>query len=197
MIRIEEALKIILKGIVPLPAEEVRLTESLDRVLAEHIYSDIDIPLLDNSAMDGYAVRASDTTGAARNNPRILEVIEDLQAGYLASRKVEGNQAIRIMTGAPIPQGADSVVIVEETEKEAENNVKVFKETKGGKNRRRASEDIKKGELVISKGTSVNSAHVGILASLGKAAVKVTRKPKVAVLATGDEIIDIDEKLEP
>jgi molybdopterin molybdotransferase len=195
MIKVEQALKTVLASVATLTSEEVKLTEVLDRILAEDIYADIDIPQLDNSAMDGYAVRARDIKGASVSSPKILEVIEDLKAGYLASRELKPNQAIRIMTGAPIPPTADSVVIVENTERENRNRIKVFKEVSLGENIRRKGEDIKKGEKVISKGIRLNSAHIGILASLGKAYIEATRKPKVAVLATGDEMIDVDEKL--
>lgn len=197
MIKIEEALKIILDSIDSLPSEDINLSDALSRVLTEDIYSDSDIPMMDNSAMDGYAVKARDAQGASKTNPKILEVIEDLKAGYLASKRVKGNQAVRIMTGAVIPEGADSVVIVENTEKDGKNKVKVFKEIKQGANIRRKGEDIKRGELVISTNTPLSSAHIGLLASLGKSKIKVVRRPKVAVLATGDEVIDVDEKLTP
>jgi len=193
---IEEALKTVLKNLSPLETEEVRLTEALNRILAEDIYSDIDIPLLDNSAMDGYALRAQDASGASKTKPVILKVIEDLRAGYLATHKVGKNQAIRIMTGASVPKGADSVIMVEFTEKDTEEKVKIFRESKLGDNIRKKSEDIKNGELVLSSCLRLNSAHIGVLASLGKATIKVIRRPKVAILATGDEVIDIDEKLE-
>ena len=197
MIKVNEALKTVLASINILPSEEIKLIESLGRVLAEDIYADVDIPLLDNSAMDGYAVKFADITGVSKDKPKSLEVVDDIQAGYLSKKILKNNQAIRIMTGAVIPEGADSVVMVEETEKEGKDKVKIFKEARPGDNLRRKGEDIKKGDLVFSKGTLLNSAHVGTLASLGKSNIKVARKPKVAVLATGDEVIDVDEKLEP
>lgn len=197
MISIEEAQSIILSYIGVLSLEESELDQALDRVLAEDVYAGCDVPLLDNSAMDGYAVRACDVRGASGDNPKVLEVIEDLKAGYLASAPIKQNQAIRIMTGAAIPQGADSVVMVEDTEKQGEDKVKIFKEVKKGANIRRKGEDIAAGELVFSKGTMLGAAHIGVLASLGRSGVKVTRRPKVAVLATGDEVIDIDEELAP
>lgn len=197
VIKVEEALKTVLSSIHTLPCEEVRITESLDRILAEDISADMDIPQLDNSAMDGYAVKTIDTLGASKSNPKILEVVEDIRAGYLASKTVRENQAIRIMTGAAVPKGADSVVIVEDTEKQGKDKVKIFKEAKRRDNIRSRGEDIKNGELVVSKGTLLSSAHIGILASLGKSKIKVTKRPRVAVLATGDEVVDVEEKLEP
>jgi len=197
MLTVEQALEAILSDVTILPFEETHLIDSLDRVLAEDIYADCDIPQLANSAMDGYAVKSSDVRGASKTKPKILKVIYDLRAGYVAKDAVENNQAMRIMTGAPIPEGADSVIIVEETEKEGKDKVKIFKEPKPGDNIRNRGEDIKKEERVFKKGLFLNSAHIGILASLGKAKVKVTRKPKIAILATGDEVIDVDEKMEP
>ena len=197
LIKIEDALVTILKAIKSMPLEEIVLTEALGRVLAEDIYSDNNIPQLDNSAMDGYALRAQDTSGASQTEPKILDVIDDLRAGYVTKHVLKKQQAIRIMTGAPVPSGADSVVMVEYTEREGENKVKIFKGIEKDENVRKSGEDIKKGELVISKGTLLNSGHVGILASLGKSILKVAKKPKVGILATGDEVIDVNEKLEP
>jgi len=216
MIKVDEALQVILKNIKNLDSETVMLTDSLDRVLAEDIYSDYDLPQFDNSAMDGYAIKATNAKGATKDNPKVLEVIEDLRAGFLAKRILKDKQAIRIMTGAVIPEGADSVVIVEDTQRcvidkvnpvrntqaaekriKISNGVKIFKEVKAKENIREVGEDIKKSELVIQKGILLKSAHIGILASLGKPKIRVTRKPKVAVLATGDEVIDVDEKLTP
>ena len=198
MVSVGDALKVILASVKKLPEEKEKLTAVFGRVLAEDIYAENNIPQLDNSAMDGYAVRSSDIIGASRENPKTLSVIYDLRAGFLAPQPIKKNQAIRIMTGAPIPRGADSVVMVEYTEKIGKGeSVKIFKEEKKDKNIRMFGEDIKKDELVICKGTRLDSAHIGILASLGKSVVKVTRKPRVAILATGDEVIDIDEKLKP
>jgi molybdopterin molybdotransferase len=197
LIKVQEAQKLILQCIDLLGSEEVRLTDSLGRVLAEEIYADCDIPLNDNSAMDGYALKSQDTKGASIDNPRVFEVVEDLKAGYLSRRQLASGQAIRIMTGAVIPEGADSVVTLEDTQKEGRFKVIVSKEVRRGENIRRAGEDIRRGELIITKGTLLSSAHIGILASLGRPRIKVARKPKVAILATGDEVIDVDEELMP
>jgi molybdopterin molybdotransferase len=207
MIKIEDALKTILDAVKPLDAEMVRLTESLDRVLAQAMRADSDIPGFDNSAMDGYAVKSIDLKGASKNNPRVLEVIADLKAGDLPKKVLQNNQVIRIMTGAVMPKGADSVVMVEDTQRQEKNKVnpapacrgwvKIFRETGKGENIRKAGEDVKKGELVVPRGTLLKSAHIGLLASLGIAKVGVTRKPKVAILATGDEVVDVGGKLKP
>jgi len=219
MIKVEKALKMVLGSIRILDSEVVRLTDSLERVLAEDIHANCNIPHFDNSAMDGYAVKSSHTRGASFDKPRILDVIEDIKAGDIAKKVLKDNQAIRIMTGAPVPDGADSVVMVEDTRVKSEIRnpksetnpkskisnskqqrkefVEIFKEVKPGENIRKAGEDIKKGSLVLGKGALLNPAHIGILASLGKGKIKVSRRPRVAVLATGDEVIDVDEKLKP
>lgn len=194
---IDEALQTVLKHINTLPAEEIHITEALNRILAEDMYADINIPQRDNTAMDGYAVRAADTRGASASQPEIFDVVDDVRAGEISSRIIQEKQAIRIMTGAVIPDGADSVIIVEDTERDGKHKVKVFKETSTADNVRKVGEDIKEGELVLKRGTRLNSARIGILASLGRSTFKVTRRPKVAVLATGDEIIDVDDTLEP
>lgn len=197
MIKVDKALNIILDDIKTLGKEPVNLTGSLSRVLAEDIYANSDIPGFDNSAMDGYALRAQDTKGASKTDPKILTVIEDRRAGYISHRAINSGQAIRIMTGAVMPKGSDSVVMVEDTQRRGMAGAKIFKEVSAQDNVRRRGEDIKKGEMVIAKGTRLNSAHIGLLASLGKAKVLVARKPKIAILATGDEVVDVGRKLEP
>src|SRR3989338_9891566 len=197
MIKVDNALNIILNDIKTLGKEPVNLTDSLSRVLAEDIYANSDIPGFDNSAMDGYALRAKDTKGASKTDPKILTVIEDLRAGYISRRAINSGQAIRIMTGAVMPKGSDSVVMVEDTERRGAAGAKIFKAVSRKDNVRKRGEDIKKGEMVIAKGTRLNSAHIGLLASLGKAKVLAVRKPKVAILATGDEVVDVGEKLKP
>ena len=196
MIKVEEALEIILDNVCSLECESVSVLESLDRVLAEDVSSNEDIPPFDNSAMDGYAIIASDTEGASTSKPVILEVMEDLRAGYVASAEVKTGKAIRIMTGAPMPKGADSVVMVEDTKAEG-SKVNIFKELSPGTNVRKAGEDVKKGDVVIRHGTVIRPAEVGMFAALGRDKVTVVRQPRVAILATGDELVDIGEELSP
>lgn len=200
MIRVDEALKIVLKHVNTLNLETVKLTDALTRVLAEDIVSDSDIPSFDNSAMDGYAVKTSDTRSSSRKKGSLLKVVDDIKAGSVSRKTLKAGEAIRIMTGATVPDGADSVIMVEETRKVrigGKEFVELYKETKRGENIRRAGEDIKRGELVIGRGTLLKSAHIGILASLGLPNIKVTRRPKVAILATGDEVVDVDKPLTP
>jgi len=197
VIDVEKARKIILDNITPLGVEMVTLRAALSRILGENIYAPISIPPFNNSAMDGFAVRSSDTPGT-------LEIIEDLKAGDVPKRRLGKGQAARIMTGAQIPKGADAVVMVEDTEKiknqkskiKNKEFINILKKVTKGENIRKAGEDVKKGELVIPQGSVIRPQELGMLAALGKAKVKVYKKPKVAILATGDELLDVDEKME-
>ncbi len=196
MLSPEEALERILKFFHPLEPERVPILEALDRVLAEDVRSDIDIPPFSNSAMDGYAVLAADTVGASRRNPRRLRIIHDLAAGYTTDVEVMPGTAVRIMTGAPLPPGADAVVRFEETERKGEW-VEIFKEVPVGKDIRLAGEDVRKGELILRKGTVIRPQEIGMLASLGRKEVLVIRRPRVAIIPTGDELVEVDEPLAP
>jgi molybdopterin molybdotransferase len=192
MISVDEALNRILTRVPVLGLEKVSIISSLERVIAEDILAPRDIPPLDNSAMDGYAVRSTDIKGASREKSISLTVIEELPAGALPQKTVAKGEAIRIMTGAPIPSGADTVVMVEDTEK-ADQHVRVFQGVPPGENIRFAGEDIRKGDRVVSKGSVIRAAEVGMLASVGRASVHVHQRPVVAILCTGDELVDVDE----
>ena len=199
MISVEQALDKILGYVTVLEDEESPILDSMGQVLAEDIYSGIDVPPLDNSAMDGYAVQAGDTRGAGEQSPRLLRVIDTVPAGSLAEREVEPGTAIRIMTGAPIPKGADSVVMFEDTDETQRQGsaaeIGILREVETGLNIRRAGEDIAKGSLVLSKGAVLRPSEVGVLASLGRTTARVIRRPIVAILATGDELVDIGQPL--
>jgi len=195
MITVGEALEKILSVIHPLGFEKISLLDALGRVLAEDISAKRDIPPLDNSAMDGYALRFEDIRKASQNHPVRLEVIEDLPAGFISTKKIEKGKAIRIMTGAPIPKGADTVIPVEETKKE-DGAVLIFKAGALGENIRKSGEDVKKGDRVIFKGDTLRPAEVGMLASVGRSFVSVYQKPLVAILCTGDELVDVDGDLD-
>ena len=201
MISVEEALEKILANVRVLEPEDKSILESLGQVLAEDVYSDSNIPSLDNSAMDGYATRAADTPGASPQSRRILKVIDTVPAGSISKKQVIPGTTVRIMTGAPVPQGADSVVRFEDTdEQERDRNaaeIGVLREVSVGKNIRRAGEDIVKDMLVLAKGLTIKPAHVGILASLGRVAVSVIRRPKIAILTTGNELVNIGKPLTP
>ena len=196
MLSVEDALARVLSAFHTLEPERVPILESLDRVLAEDVYADIDIPPHSNSAMDGYAVRAVDTTGASADDPVRLRVIENLAAGYVTDSSVAPGTAIRIMTGAPLPPGADAVIRFERT-MQTGDEVSLFGDVSVGKNVRYAGEDVRRGELILKQGTRVRPQEVGMLAALGCAEVQVIRRPRVAILATGDELVDVDEPLGP
>lgn len=196
MISVEEAQERILSYFHPLQAESVVLLDALERVLAEDVVSGLTVPPHNNTAMDGYAVIAADTTGATPQAPRPLRVIFDLAAGHTTDVRVQPGTAIRIMTGAPIPPGADAIVPFEETDEgtltpgQARTMINVYKAAKVRANIRQAGEDIRQGETVLRKGAVLRPADVGVLASLGLATVSVIRRPRVAILATGDELVE-------
>ena len=196
MISVEDALHKILEVFVPLGKEKVNILDSLGRVIGEDIYATRNIPPMDNSAMDGYAVRWEDTRGASREKPAILNVIEDIPAGTIPKEGVGRGESSRIMTGAPVPDGANAVVRVEDTAKHG-RRVKVFAQAKKGQDIRLAGEDVREGELVISRGDVIRPAEIGMLASLGRSFIMVYQRPIVAVLATGDELVDVDENPNP
>ena len=196
MISVVEARDTILNRVRPIGVERVDIVSGRDRVLAEDVHATRNQPPWDNSAMDGYAVRAADTVPASPNTPAELEIVEDLPAGYVAKRAVGPGQAIHIMTGAPVPEGADTIVRVERTLRVDERRVRVLQPVEPGTDLRRAGEDIREGDLIIPSGTLIRPAEVGLLASTNRSQVSVYRRPRVAVLSTGDEIVDVDEPLE-
>lgn len=194
MISVEEALQTILKSVPVLGLEKVDILNALGRVLGEDVYAPYHIPHWDNSAMDGYAVIHKDIQDATPENPATLNVIADLPAGYTTKRELKQGEAIRIMTGAPIPVGSDTVVMVEDTKRDGDN-VKIFKANSRGNNVRKAGEDVSKGALVLPSGSVIHPADVGMLASFKRSFVSVYQQPTVAVISTGDELIDVDEDL--
>jgi molybdopterin molybdotransferase len=199
VITVDQALEKVLEHVDILGAEESPILSCLGQVLAEDVFSNINIPPLDNSAMDGYAVRSADTRGASRKSPRMLRVIDTVAAGAVSRSEVEPGTAVRIMTGAPIPEGADGVVRFEDTDESERQGgpaeIGVLIEVAPGAEIRRAGEDIAAGSLVLKQGTVLRAAEVGVLASLGCSKVKVIHRPVVAVLATGDEIVAIGQPL--
>ncbi len=204
MLSVEEALEKILQAVNVLEPEDVPILDSLGQVLAGDVKSSINVPPLDNSAMDGYAVRAEDTKGASTDSPRSLRVIDTVMAGSISNREVTTGTTIRIMTGAPIPAGADSVVQFENTDEEKQRalspdsppgQVGIMCESQPGQNIRRAGEDIAAGDIVLKKGTVIRPAEIGVLASLGLSKVNVIRRPVVAVLSTGNELVELGEPL--
>lgn len=196
MLSVEEAQKRVLKSFEPLEAERVPILEAAGRILAEDIHADTDIPPHANSSMDGYAVKAADTAGASRHDPVALEVIGDLPAGYVPDQAVESGTAIRIMTGAPLPPGANAVVKVEDTETQGDDAL-IFVEVEPGNYVRPAGEDVQHGERVLRRGARLRPQEIGMLAAVGREDVPVARKPRVAILATGDELVAVHKPLAP
>lgn len=199
MISVEDARERILAHFERLPVEHRPLVEALGQVLAEDAVAPFDIPPLDNTAMDGYAVRAEDTTGASEANPVRLRVVANLAAGYLHEMPVGPGEAVRIMTGAPIPPGADAVVPFEETDEtlrgpgqlpQRGDTVGIFKAARPGANVRGRAGDVREGSVAIGAGRILRPSEVGVLASIGLAEAPVYRRPIVAVLSTGDEVTE-------
>ena len=188
---VREALEIILKDLPALGAERAMLLECAGRVLAESVAATRTLPPRDNSAMDGYAIRAADVAGASKEKPAKLRVAGEVLAGKLPDREVKAGEAIRITTGAPVPPGADAVVIQENTAREGDA-LEVFSEETSGANIRRAGEDVKPGEVVLEAGTVLGPRQIGLLALLGRSVIAVRRRPKVAILSSGDELVGID-----
>jgi molybdopterin molybdotransferase len=174
------------------PPLRVPLASALGSVLAEPVVSPIDVPFWANSAMDGYAVRAVDVRGAGPAAPVRLQVIEQIPAGAFPTRSVGAGQAARIFTGAPLPKGADSVVRQEDTDL-GSDLVTIVRDRDCGVNVRHAGEDLKAGALVFEAGTALGPAHLGVLASLAMAHPVVYRRPRVAIIGSGDEIVDVDQ----
>ena len=204
MIPVERALEMILEHIRVLEPEDRPLLDCLGQVLDADIRADEDIPPADNSAMDGFAVRAADMAGATPSAGIVLPVIDQVAAGYVSSRTVEPGTAIRIMTGATVPCGADAVVPFEDTDEatrsargEELSHIGVLVPVKEGANIRRHGEDIGRGQLVVGKGTVLRPSEIGVIASIGRSRVPVIRRPVVAILSTGDELVDVDEPLSP
>ena len=196
MISVEEAQKLILENTKVLESVEVSLIEAERLVLAEDIISPLNLPYFTNSAMDGYAVKSRDTEEANESSPVSLKVIGVIRAGTYPNFAVGDKEAVKIMTGAPLPERADSVVMVEYTEEEG-GIVKVKKAVNPSENVRYEGEEIKIGEIALEKGAELNPASIGFIAEFGIKKVRVYRKTKVALIVTGEEVIGLDEELKP
>lgn len=192
----DEALRLILARVQPLELERVPLPDARGRVLGEDLAGRDDVPPFDNSAMDGFAVRAADTHGAAPASPVELSVVDESRAGEPASRGPGPGEAVRISTGAMMPPGADAVVRVEDTD-EREGVVAILAEVAPGKEIRRAGEDVRAGDVVLEPGRRMGPAELAVAASVGADRLACHRRPRVSILITGDELVDPGQPLAP
>jgi molybdopterin molybdotransferase len=204
MLSVQEAQQKILSQFKPLEKEYIPLDQAAGRILAESIRSDTDLPTFNNSSVDGFAVFAADVFPTSQDKPKSLKVIADIPAGSAVNVIISPGQAARIMTGAPIPTGADAVVMVEDTDfnqrlagEAAPRNVVIFKSVQIGENVRKRGADIKSGKEILPAARILQAQDIGMLAMLGRAKVPVRIKPKVALVSSGDELLPIDAKLEP
>lgn len=204
LLSVVEARERILSHFQPVAAEPLPLADCAQRVLAADVAAGIDLPQFDNSSMDGFAVRGADVLEATAASPRSLRVVADIPAGSQPSVSLAPGEAARIMTGAPLPQGADAVVPVEDTDFQnraaglpAPEQVKIFQSVKPGDFTRPRGMDVRAGEIVLRAGRVLKAPELGLLAMLGEANVPVYRKPRVALLSSGDELIPVEAPLAP
>ncbi|HXI22551.1 MAG TPA: gephyrin-like molybdotransferase Glp [Pyrinomonadaceae bacterium] len=191
MIPVAEAIEIVLAQTSALPVESVAISESLGRILAEDIIADADLPPFDRAQMDGYAVRAADVA----NIPARLKIVGESAAGAGWHHEMKAGEAVRIMTGAPVPVGADAVQQVELTrELNGGGEVEILESVEAGRSIVRRADEIKSGETVLRAGDDINAQTIATLASFGYAKVKVGSRPRVAVMATGSELVDVGQK---
>ena len=196
MLSVEAARQQMLNTIPVLPSERRDILNCTGYVLAEGLSAAENIPPFDNSAMDGYAVRAADVQNASEDEPAVLTIVETIAAGYAPTKQVAAGQAARIMTGAMMPEGADAVVMQEVTQQEG-SKVKIFEGVEKSENVRFTGESVEAGDLVMGKGKHLRPPEVSMLASLNRPEVTVYRKPTVAIVSTGDELLLLGDPLEP
>ena len=205
LLNVDTALTNILDSVTKLGHETVPLIRALDRIIAEDIASPINLPSFDNSAMDGYAIHAADSWAASETHPVSLTVVMDILAGAAPTGHLEKGQAARIMTGAPLPAGATAIIPVEDTDDNWQKGdsspppakVSIRRRADEGAHIRRVGENIPVGARVMAAGSLIRPAELGMLAAIGRAEVKVIRKPKTLILTTGNELVDIDQSPAP
>ncbi len=205
MIGVSEALYKLLASFSPVASEVVPLEKAAGRILSEDIKSEIDLPLFTNSSMDGFAVRAKDVRGADPNHSVKIFIVEDIPAGKQPTRVLGKNQGSRIMTGAPIPDGADAVIPIEDTDQSDPESrtepglpeeIEVYRSVEPGDYVRKKGEDISTNETVLESNSRLRPQDVGLLAMLGKAKLSVYRHPRIVILSTGDELLPVEAPLE-
>lgn len=207
MISVSEAIQRLSSSFSSVGIEEVPLIQAAGRVLSKKIKSDINLPLFTNSSMDGFAVRAEDIQGAREDQPVILNVVEDIPAGHRPSKIIGNDQAARIMTGAPLPEGANAVVPIEDTDQYDSDSrsqshllpteIEVYRSVSEGAYVRLVGEDVTSGEDVLNPNSRLRPQDLGLLAMLGISQVSVYRSPRIIILSTGDELLPVDVPLQP
>lgn len=202
----EDALAGILENVGPLGVEETPLLQCVGQVTAEDVRSDYDLPGLDTCGPDGYAVRSADVQDASPQAPAVLRIAGAVRAGRSLHRHVRPGEAIRVMTGSPVPRGADCVVPFESTDEPGDKNgpslanpshVRILRAGRPGANIRRAGSNVSKRSLVLPRGTSIGPAQISALAAIGRSTVGVVRRPVVAIISTGDELVGLKSHLRP
>ena len=191
---VDEALALLKQRLTPLPSEVIALGEALDRVLAEDVAAAVDVPHFDRSAVDGYGVRARDTFGASDYNPIPLALRGEIFPGLSLDLTLTANEAVRIMTGAPLPAGADAVVMAEYAEEDGDH-VNILQPISPFKNVGRMGEDIRQGDVVLRRGRKLRPQDLGVLASIQVVQIPVYRRPTVALIITGNELVEVCEPL--
>ena len=205
LLNVDKAIAQILETITPLNSEQIPLTKSFNRILAEDIISNIDLPPFANSSMDGYAIHAEDSESASQDHPAELRVTMDIPAGVAPEGQLERGEAARIMTGAPVPDGANAIIPVEDTDDDWNKakltdvpaNISIYRRVEAGDYIRAVGENIQQGDLLLPAGTRIRPQDIGMLASIGQVSVSVIRRPRVVILSTGDELVEIDQPLSP
>lgn len=197
MITIEEALNIVQEYTFPVGKVTVKPQEALGSVLAEGVVSLYDLPYFDNSAVDGFAVKLADVERASKDSPVELALIETIAAGQVGTVAPDAGQAVKILTGAPVPDGTEAVIMQEFTEPAMDSRIRLFRAAAPGENIRRRGEEMHRGDRVLGAGVVINPATVGLLAALGCDAIMVFRKPKVGILVTGSELVPPGQPLQP
>ena len=194
----DDAIRIVMENTRPIDKIRVGLDDVLGRVLSEDVRSDIDMPPFDKALMDGYALQGADIASASNNTPIILDVIEEIPAGTVPQKRVECGQAAQIMTGAPVPDGADTVIMIEDTEPHTDaKKVRVLDTTETGRNIARLGEDVRVNQVVLQANTVIRPPEVGILAAVGHVHVETYRQPIVGIVATGSEVVEPHHKPKP
>ncbi|GAB1421328.1 molybdopterin-binding protein [Anaerolineales bacterium] len=198
MLSVKETLDAILTTIIVKESEIIPLRNSLNRIIAQDIFANEEMPSFDNSSMDGFAIIADDSQGASPKTPKTLQIVAKILAGDVPNKKINRNEAAIIMTGAALPEGANAVIPIEDTDGNWDietNTVRIFKALSQGDYIRKKGENIQKGELILERGSKIRAQEIGLLAGLGIYEVPVIKKPRIAILSTGDELLNIDEPL--